>query len=143
MCQAIGGTARLWRPRFHTDATAAWPRALDRIRHRGGRDRCAVSGGAASDRPTGPPGQIDASQADRARAQGRGGGCCPDLRVLSYEGAANPDEAIEIPPPTKRRLGLDAERSWIIVSEIGVEGPSVRKRTVRNENMGAIPAAPA
>lgn len=28
-----------------------------------------------------------------------------------------PDEGIELPQPTKVRLGLDSERSWIIVSE--------------------------
>jgi hypothetical protein len=28
-----------------------------------------------------------------------------------------PDAAIAVPPETKRRLGLDGERSWIIVSE--------------------------
>lgn len=28
-----------------------------------------------------------------------------------------PDEGIELPPATKARLGLDSERSWIIISE--------------------------
>jgi hypothetical protein len=28
-----------------------------------------------------------------------------------------PDEGVELPQPTKHRLGLDSERSWIIVSE--------------------------
>lgn len=28
-----------------------------------------------------------------------------------------PDEGIELPQPTKLRLGLDSERSWIMVSE--------------------------
>jgi hypothetical protein len=28
-----------------------------------------------------------------------------------------PDEGIELPQPTKTRLGLDSERSWVIVSE--------------------------
>lgn len=28
-----------------------------------------------------------------------------------------PDEGIELPQPTKLRLGLDSERSWIVVSE--------------------------
>ena len=30
----------------------------------------------------------------------------------------DPATAVEIPPLTKRRLGLDPERSWIIVSEV-------------------------
>ena len=29
----------------------------------------------------------------------------------------NPSLAVEIPPATKRRLGLDEERSWIVLSE--------------------------
>nr|WP_282572311.1 hypothetical protein [Roseomonas acroporae] len=28
-----------------------------------------------------------------------------------------PQEAVELPPATKRRLGLDEERSWVVVSE--------------------------
>jgi hypothetical protein len=39
--------------------------------------------------------------------------------------------AIELPPETKRRLGLDADRSWIVISE-GNEflwpGPDLRPR---------------
>lgn len=40
-----------------------------------------------------------------------------------------PDEAIEIPFSTKQRLGLDAERSWVIVSEVNRfvwPGPDLR-----------------
>ena len=40
-----------------------------------------------------------------------------------------PDEAVEIPLPTKRRLGLDTERSWIVVNEINRfawPGPDLR-----------------
>ena len=39
------------------------------------------------------------------------------------------DEAVEIPPPTKRRLGLDEARSWVIVSEVNRftwPGPDLR-----------------
>jgi hypothetical protein len=39
------------------------------------------------------------------------------------------DEAVEIPPATKRRLGLDAARSWAIVSEVNRftwPGPDLR-----------------
>lgn len=28
-----------------------------------------------------------------------------------------PDEGVELPQPTQQRLGLDGERSWIVVSE--------------------------
>jgi hypothetical protein len=41
----------------------------------------------------------------------------------------NPDEAIEIPMATKQRLELDAERSWVICSEINRfvwPGPDLR-----------------
>ena len=40
-----------------------------------------------------------------------------------------PDEAVEIPLPTKQRLGLDDARSWIIVSEVNRfawPGPDLR-----------------
>ena len=41
----------------------------------------------------------------------------------------NPAAAVEIPPQTKRRLGLDPERSWIVVSEVNRfewPGPDLR-----------------
>jgi hypothetical protein len=43
----------------------------------------------------------------------------PAVRVLpiTHSPPKNPDEAIEIPPATKRRLGLDDERSWIVLTE--------------------------
>ncbi len=36
---------------------------------------------------------------------------------ITHSPPAHPALAIEIPAPVKRHLGLDAERSWIIVSE--------------------------
>jgi hypothetical protein len=39
------------------------------------------------------------------------------------------EDGIEIPQPTKRRLGLDAERSWIITTELNRftwPGPDIR-----------------
>ncbi len=43
----------------------------------------------------------------------------PRVLVLPITHAAPqpPDEGIELPQPTKLRLGLDGERSWVIVSE--------------------------
>jgi len=41
----------------------------------------------------------------------------------------SPNVAIEIPAETKRRLGLDDDRSWIVVSEANVfgwPGPDIR-----------------
>ncbi len=46
-----------------------------------------------------------------------------------------PEDAVELPLPTKRRLGLDAERSWVVVSEINRfvwPGPDLRPVS-RNE----------
>ena len=37
---------------------------------------------------------------------------------ITHREPENPSAAVETPPQTKRRLGLDAERSWIIVSEV-------------------------
>ena len=41
----------------------------------------------------------------------------------------DPAQAVEIPLETKRRLGLDAERSWVVVTEANVfawPGPDLR-----------------
>jgi hypothetical protein len=44
-----------------------------------------------------------------------------DRRVIvlpiTHATPTDPDHAIEIPAPTKRRLGLDEDRSWIVVAE--------------------------
>jgi len=43
----------------------------------------------------------------------------PIVRVLpvTHSPPADPTDALEIPLPTKQRLGLDSERSWVILSE--------------------------
>jgi hypothetical protein len=43
----------------------------------------------------------------------------PIVRVLpvTHGAPADPADALEIPQQTKRRLGLDAERSWVALSE--------------------------
>ena len=43
----------------------------------------------------------------------------PIVRVLPVTHAlpADPADALEIPQPTKQRLGLDSERSWVVLSE--------------------------
>lgn len=43
----------------------------------------------------------------------------PVVRVLPVTHAPpeNPDDALEIPHATKRRLGLDTERSWVVLTE--------------------------
>ena len=37
---------------------------------------------------------------------------------ITHREPETPSAAVELPPQTKRRLGLDPERSWIIVSEV-------------------------
>jgi hypothetical protein len=57
------------------------------------------------------------------------------------------DAAVEIPQPTKRRLGLDEARSWVVVSEINRfvwPGPDLRpvSRTKTNRfDYGLLPPA--
>lgn len=43
----------------------------------------------------------------------------PIVRVLpvTHSRPADPADALEIPQPTKQRLGLDAERSWVVLTE--------------------------
>ncbi len=53
------------------------------------------------------------------------------VRVLPVTHSPPDDRvpAVEIPPPTKTRLGLDADRSWIVLSESNVftwPGPDLR-----------------
>ncbi|MBL8581247.1 MAG: hypothetical protein JNL61_03325 [Rhizobiaceae bacterium] len=56
------------------------------------------------------------------------------------------DSAVEIPSATKRRLGLDGERSWIVISEaneFGWPGPDLRPASSdarMNVAYGEIPA---
>lgn len=37
---------------------------------------------------------------------------------ITHRKPDDPETGVEIPPLTKRRLGLDSERSWVIVSEV-------------------------
>ena len=36
---------------------------------------------------------------------------------ITHQPPADPSQAIELPPPVKRHLGLDAERSWVMLHE--------------------------
>ncbi len=40
------------------------------------------------------------------------------IAPITHTEPSSPNEAVEIPQPTKQRLKLDNERSWIIVSEV-------------------------
>lgn len=51
------------------------------------------------------------------------------LVPITHTQPSNPEAAIEVPQPTKQRLGLDDERSWIVLSEYNQfvwPGPDLR-----------------
>ncbi|MGN6590662.1 MAG: hypothetical protein ACTHKE_10260 [Sphingomicrobium sp.] len=67
------------------------------------------------------------------------------LLVAPITHSEPPDgEGIELPPPVKRHLGLDQERSWIITIEMNRfnwPGPDIRLvRDADDPFYGAIPA---
>ncbi|GCA49862.1 hypothetical protein KGO5_02308 [Sinorhizobium sp. KGO-5] len=68
------------------------------------------------------------------------------VRVLpiTHTPPGKPDEAIEIPPTTKRRLGLDDEPSWIVLSEsnrFAWPGPDIRPVDSDSGYFGPLPPA--
>ncbi|MDX0299769.1 plasmid maintenance toxin (PemK-like) [Sinorhizobium meliloti] len=70
----------------------------------------------------------------------------PIVRVLpiTHTPPARTEEAIEIPPATKRRLGLDDERSWIVLSEsnrFAWPGPDIRPVDTDSGYFGPLPPA--
>lgn len=70
----------------------------------------------------------------------------PAVRVLpiTHSPPSNPDDAIEIPPATKRRLGLDDERSWIVLTESNRfvwPGPDMRPVDSDTGYFGPLPPA--
>jgi hypothetical protein len=63
---------------------------------------------------------------------------------ITHSEPANPDEAVEIPLTTKRRLGLDDARSWIAVSEVNRfawPGPDLRPVAPETFDYGVLPPA--
>lgn len=58
----------------------------------------------------------------------------PIVRVLpiTHSAPSDPRDGLEIPLPTKLRLGLDVERSWVVISEANDfiwPGPDLRPAT--------------
>ena len=56
---------------------------------------------------------------------------------VTHSPPTDPADAIEIPPATKSRLGLDGERSWIVVTEANEfvwPGPDLRTVPGRDES---------
>jgi hypothetical protein len=61
---------------------------------------------------------------------------------ITHTAPADPEAGIEIPPATKRRLGMDAERSWIITTEINRfvwPGPDIRALPSGEYSYGYLP----
>lgn len=70
----------------------------------------------------------------------------PIVRVLpvTHTAPENPDDAVEIPLRVKTRLGLDDDRSWIVLTESNRffwPGPDIRPTDTENGYYGAIPPA--
>lgn len=70
----------------------------------------------------------------------------PVVRVLpvTHTPPQRVDEAVEIPAATKRRLGLDDERSWIVLSESNRfvwPGPDLRPVNGDTGYYGPVPPA--
>jgi hypothetical protein len=70
----------------------------------------------------------------------------PVVRVLpiTHSPPSDASEAIEIPATTKRRLGLDEERSWIVLTESNRfvwPGPDIRPVDSVTGYHGAVPPA--
>ncbi len=58
---------------------------------------------------------------------------------VTHSPTGDPSLALEIPAPTKARLGLDSERSWVVVSEanqFGWPGPDLRRAI--SDNSGSV-----
>jgi hypothetical protein len=56
---------------------------------------------------------------------------------ITHTPISNPADTIEIPPQTKNRLGLDFDRSWIVISEANEftwPGPDLRPIPGRDES---------
>lgn len=70
----------------------------------------------------------------------------PIVRVLpvTHTAPATLHDAIEIPLPVKARLGLDDDRSWIILTESNRfvwPGPDIRSTDTETGYYGAVPPA--
>jgi hypothetical protein len=64
---------------------------------------------------------------------------------VTHSPPADPSLAVEIPPETKRRLGLDDERSWILLTEanrFAWPGPDLRPTAPGNSESVAYGLLP-
>lgn len=61
---------------------------------------------------------------------------------ITHSSPHAPEAGIEIPPATKRRLGLDSERSWIVTTELNRfvwPGPDIRALPTGEYSYGYLP----
>jgi hypothetical protein len=70
----------------------------------------------------------------------------PVVRVLpiTHTPPSDPDDAVEIPFVVKRRLRLDGERSWIVLTEsnrFAWPGPDIRPFETESGYYGPLPPA--
>lgn len=66
---------------------------------------------------------------------------------ITHSPPSDPQDAIELPVPTKTRLGLDGDRSWIVITEVNIfawPGPDLRRvpgESPQNDAYGMLPPA--
>lgn len=66
------------------------------------------------------------------------------ISPITHAPPENPERAMELPKATKKRLGLDAEPSWVITTEINRfiwPGPDIRAVPGGGPAYGLLPAA--
>lgn len=76
--------------------------------------------------------------------EGSAGDCLVTVAPVTHSPPSTPEDAVEIPLATKRRLGLDDGRSWIMVSEgnrFAWPGPDLRPVTAARFDYGFLPPA--
>ena len=77
-------------------------------------------------------------------AEAKDGDCLVTVAPITHTEPAEPDAAVEIPLPTKRRLALDSERSWVILNEVNRfwwPGPDLRPIAPARFDYGFLPPA--
>lgn len=77
-----------------------------------------------------------------AVAATRHGGREVTVAPITHRQPADPADAVAIPPDTAARLGLDADRSWILVTEVNQfawPGPDVRPVAPGRSAYGLLP----
>lgn len=67
------------------------------------------------------------------------GDLCVTVLPVTHSPPADPDLAVEIPAATKARLGLDTERSWVVLTEANrFVWPGPDLRPARPDDAGSV-----